>query len=390
MGERQSLLKEAKRRIFSLAPRDLAAALAIENMAWGLGKMLHVLEEEAFCIFTPDCTITRNTGRWQSGFGYGCLIRWRDDLIFPEMRPNGCGMVLARLDEMPDEKGLFERVSALSSSELVIDGTPIRPDFGKGNHFFEFYTSTEVSPEVEGRMPQDGVYAILHCSAPERKHLIYDAFPDEGWVKTPLGMVHVLEGGSAREYLRLWRDFEGFCKKRRELLMREVADGRCAILSNETHQGLFGAKEMRLGCYRASGGSLLPVALRWDLPVYVMRGRENLSPEILEKLGFQRRAEKLGLAEELEHINILPHGGGYRLPIPYTQLKVHGSDGMRYFSLQEPGDGEGGISRYGRIIFTSARELPYDYRGKKVIRKTIEYKLGEPAAKLQPRITLKV
>lgn len=390
MAERLELLKQATERIFSLAPRDLASALAFENMSWGLGKMLHVLEGRAFCVFGPDGTITRNTGRWQSGFGYGGVIKWgREDIAFPEMRPNGCGMILIRLDEMPDEKELFERVSSLNDSNLALNGTPIRPDFGKGNHFFEFYTPMEVSPSVESQLPRNAAYSILHCSSPERKPLIYNAFQDEGWISTPLGKFHVLEGKNARKYLRLWQEFESFCKKRRELLIKEVV-GRCKIISNETHQGLFGAKEIRLGCYRASGDTLFPVALRWDLPVYIMRGVQNLSPDLLEKLRFKKRAERLGLMDDLTDINILPHGGGYKLLIPYTDLTVHRLNGVQYFALKEPEPAGGVISRYGRIIFNSPRELPYDYRGKKVIRKTIEYKLGEPVAKLRPIMTLKV
>lgn len=390
MGKRQELLNQARERIFSLAPHDLASTLAIENMTWGLGKMLYVLDGKAFCVLGPDGTITRNTGRWQSGFGYGGVIRWEgEDLAFPEMRPNGCGMVLVGLHEMPDEKELFERVSSLNESTLALNGTFIKPDFGKGNHFFEFYRPLEVSPNVESQLPKDVTYSILHCASPEKKHLIYNAFQDEGWTSTPLGRVHVLEGKNARDYLRLWKDFEHFCKKRRELLIKEVL-GRCKIISNETHQGLFGRNEIRLGCYRSNSKNLFPVALRWDLPVYIMRGMQNLSPDIIKKLNFNKMARRLGLLNALKNINILPHGGGYRLLIPYTDLKVYRVKGMQYFALKEPGRGSGEISRYGRIIFSSPKELPYDYRGKNVIGKTIEYKLGEPVAKLQPIITLKV
>lgn len=390
MGKRQELLKQAREHIFSLAPRDLAAALAFENMSLGLGKMFHVLDGKTFCVFGPDGTITRNTDRWQSGFGYGGVIKWEgDDVAFPEIRPNGCGMILVKLHEMPDEKELFERVSSLNNSSLTLNGTLIKPDFGKGNHFFEFYTPTEVSPDMESQLPRDATYSILHCSSPERKPLIYDAFQDEGWTSTPLGMFHMLEGKTARDYLRIWQEFESFCKKRRALLMKEVT-GRFKIISNETHQGLFGANEIRLGCYRASDNTLFPVALRWDLPVYIMQGIQNLSRDLLKKLRFQKRAERLGLVDDLIDINILPHGGGYKLLIPYTDLKVHRLNRVQYFSLKEPEQAGGKISRYGRIVFRSPRELPYDYRGKKVIRKTIEYKLGEPVAKLQPVMTLKV
>jgi hypothetical protein len=91
----KKLLEEARQHIFSLGLQDLASALSYENMVHGLGKVLFVLDSNAFCVFGPDATITRNVKRWESGFGYGAVIKWFDKgIAFPEMRPNGCGMIL--------------------------------------------------------------------------------------------------------------------------------------------------------------------------------------------------------------------------------------------------------------------------------------------------------
>lgn len=389
----------AEEHTFSLGVRDLASTLSYQNMMYGLGKILHVLGN-CLCVFAPDATVTRNVKRWEYGFGYGALIRWFEKgIIFPEIMPNACGMTIARLDELPKRRRLFERINTLDEdSNLSLDGIPLTPDFGSGNHFLEFYRPLEVSPELEDAIPTEDYYAVLHCSSPEKKGEVYGMVDEGEKIETPLGSISVLEGESSKEYLRLWEDFESFSKRRRELLLKELL-GDCGIVVNKTHQGMFGEAEVRLGCYntmdRSDGNDLFPVALRWDLPMYIMKGERNLTIEAVARLGFTERAEKLGLMEDLKNANILPHGGGYRFDIPYAETKIVRTGNKRYFILKEPKTTAGGaegksLSRYGEITFINPRELPYEYRGKNVIEKTIEYDLGVPLGKLQPIETLKV
>ncbi|MFQ5887905.1 MAG: hypothetical protein ACE5HY_04330 [Candidatus Hydrothermarchaeales archaeon] len=397
MGPKK-LLKLAEKHTFSLGVRDLASTLSYQNMMYGLGKILHVTEN-CLCVFGPDATITRNIRRWQYGFGYGGLIKWfEDDIMFPEIMPNGCGMIVVRLDELPEKKELFESVSYVEDNEITLDGVQLKPDFGSGNHFLEFYTPLELSPELDNTMPPDCYYAVLHCSSPEKKNDLYGKIDDGNKVKTPLGPISVLDGSEAKEYLKTWKDFESFTKKRREVLMKALMEHSQMII-NKTHQGMFGDKEVRLGCYdttdTSDGNPYFPVTLRWDLPMYIIKGKENLTKESIARLRFDKRAEKLGLAEELVHANILPHGGGYRLDIPYSETEIVRSGNRRYFILKEPrtdllGADEKSLQRYGEITFTNPRELPFEYRGKNVIEKSIEYDLGVPMAKFQPLKTLKV
>jgi hypothetical protein len=379
----KKLLELARERIFSLGLRDLACLVSRKNMLYGLGKILYVTNN-AFCVFGPDATITRNKERWVSGFGYGLVVKWFENIAFPEMRPNGCGMVLAKLDELPSKGELVKRVIELDKEGLELNGFHIKPDFGKGNHFFEVYKLLEASPEMEMSSPY---YAVLHCSSPERKEEIYAKVNEGEWVKTPLGKISVLVDTDAKEYFNLWKEYNTFCKNRRKALIKEVL-GECEIIADKTHQGLCAINEIRLGCYDtmdSSGGNLFPVALRWDLPLYIMKGSPNLSREVIDRIGFTQRAERLGLLEELQNINILPHGGGYELSVPYAKVEVRGLEKNRYFTLKEPK-----IFMYGEITFTNPRELPFNYRGRDIIEKTMEYELGMPIAKLQPIETIKV
>jgi hypothetical protein len=401
------LLNFADQRIFSLGLRDLASALSYENMRYGIGKIIYALDsEDVHCVFGPDATITRNIDRWMSGFGYGAVIKWPDNgIFFPDIRPNGCGMIVARLDELPPKEEIIKRVVEVENSDLYLDGVKLKPDFGKGNHFFELYKSLGVSPDIEDTMPMDSGYAIVHGSAPERKDEIYGAVDNADRIKTPLGKISVLDGKDGKEYYKAWREFDRFSKKRREFLTKEVL-GDCKILSNLTHQGMFARNEIRLGCYDTMdksyppGGALFPVALRWDHPVYIFRGKQNLSRDVMGRLGFGERADKLGLMDELMRINVLPHGGGYNINLQYSHIKVIKTDIGNHFVLSgakpiskvdEISDTiKGGVSSFGEMVIMNPHELPYNYRGGSIIEKVMEYDLGVPVAKLQPLMTLKV
>ena len=401
----KSLLDFAKERIFSLAFRDLTSVLTYENMSYGLGKMIYALDEsDVYTVFGPDATITRNIGRWMSGFGYGGLISWPDKgVFFPEIRPNACGMAIAKLDELPSKRDLIDSVSAVEHSNPIMDGTEIKSDFGKGNHFFEFYKPLGISPDITDTMPEDCSYAILHGSAPERKMDMYGAMDDREWVKTPLGDISLLEGSNGSEYYRKWKAINEFSKKRREFLLKEVL-GECEIISNLTHQGIFGKSEVRLGCHDTMdnsyppGEALFPVALRWDIPLYIFRGKQNLSEEVIGRLDFGKRAEDIGLTDELKKVNILPHGGGYKIDLNYSKIEIIRSDLGNTFVLSDPesisrieqSDEGTGVHKFGEMIIMNPRELPYDYRGMGVVEKILEYDLADPVAKLQPLMTLKV
>lgn len=404
----EELLKEAEKRMFFLGKRDLASALSFENMRFGIGKMLYALDDgNVICVFGPDATITRNIGRWNSGFGYGAVIRWSEKgIFFPEMKPNACGMTLVRIDELPSRDEILERIAEVENSELRLDGIRITPDFGKGNHFFEFYKVIEVSPDVEGKIAEDAFYAIIHGSPQERKREIYDMINEGEAIDTPLGKISVLSGSLAKRYYRMWLSYESFSKRRREFLVKEILGKDVKVISNLTHQGLFSEREIRLGCHDTmdksypKGKALFPVALRWDCPLYIFKGRENLNEEVMERLDFKRRAEEVGLLDELKSINILPHGGGYDILLPYSRISIKRTLIGNNFILSDEKPiarieditrvKEGRLSRFGELVISNPHELPYTYRGESVIREIMEYALGKPVAKLQPLLTIKI
>lgn len=399
---REGLLKLAEERIFSLGLRDLASVLSYENMRYALGRMIYALEDDnVYCVLAPDATITRNKARWLSGYGYGGVIHWpNENVAFPEIRPNACGMLLMRLDNLPSKKDLVKRASEVEEKELELNGVKIDPDFGRGNHFFELYKPLEISEEVSDILPSDAFYAVLHGSAPELKDKMY-SWPEKGEkVNTPLGYTTILKDSAAKEYYKNWEKLREFSKRRRELLAREVV-GEHEVISNFIHQGLFAPNEARLGCYNTAeqdGNSLFPVALRWDFPTHILRGKRNLSDEVIHRLEFQERAERLGLEEELRNVNILPHGGGYKIQLPYQKIDITTTSFGNVFTLSglkpastmsEISKGKA-ISEFGGMAITDPHSLPYTYRGESVIGKTIDLGLGDLVAKLRPVLTVKV
>lgn len=173
-----------------------------------------------------------------------------------------------------------------------------------------------------------------------------------------------------------------FTKKKRALAAKMLF-GDFKEITNDTHQGMLNIDEVLLGCHYIEGGDLYPVTLRGDLPAYLVRGRPNLSPETIENLGFEKRARRLGLYERLRKANIIPHGGGYTFPDILGVSRVITVGDTRYFEV-EMADG------MGKQIISDVKELPFQYRGRSVLMRSIEVGLTEIAAKLIPQYVIKV
>ncbi|MBU4509512.1 hypothetical protein KJ830_00535, partial [bacterium] len=97
----------------------------------------------------------------------------------------------------------------------------------------------------------------------------------------------------------------------------------------------------------------------------------------------ERRAKKLGLMKRLRNANVVPHGGGYHFPDLLNVLKVIENSGQRYFLMDL-------INDRGKKVFKDVREMPYDYRGRMVVLRTLELGLAEITAKLIPLYVLKI
>jgi hypothetical protein len=394
---RREQLQRAIDHIFSTEISDSGSRLGLANMRFGMAKIHWAQEQLGFpvnatFISAPDLTVTRNTNRWRSGFGYGGCLSWGDgslELMILDLKPNACGMLVGGLEELPDCQQLLEGIHNLSKEDVKIDGLPIQWDFGKSNHFIDLFRVKELA---DIKFPP--YIFIMHFSGGELRR---DTSSGMGlyWdqssalqalmhiMETPFGPLRILTGSEACEYYKFYRYVDEFVKKRRLLAAQRLFED-FTLINNDNHQSLTNANQILLGCYQFSDSkSIYPIALRPDLPAYLVRGRPNFSPEMIENLGFDSRAKRLGVYELLSTINLLPHGGGYTFPHILDVANVFEIDGERYFELEL-------TNGSGNQVVSNMREIPFEYRGRQVVLRALELGMAEPVAQLIPEYILKI
>ncbi|MBN1798092.1 MAG: hypothetical protein JW822_05930 [Spirochaetales bacterium] len=397
--KKQDLLQKAKDHCFFMGVNDSGAELCKANAVYGIAGIHFVqdrlgIPSNATFIATPDMTITRNTARWTSGFGYGGKISWGqgdEELIVLNVKPNACGMLVGGLDTLPDSKTLIRKIHDMEAATIKIDGTKVNWDFYKSNHFIDIFI---VKPTTRVHLKFKKYAFIIHGSAPEFRSdrgsdfgLYYDQsstlFNMAEHIKTPFQIMHILTGSNAKKYYKQVKYVENFAKRKRRMAA-QLLFGEFTEISNENHQSLINMNEILLGChYMKNKNTIFPLALRGDLPAYLVKAVPNLDPEIIDHLGFEKRARKLGIYDRLIQANILPHGGGYVLPDILTVNKVIEIEGKRYFEVEMLND-------RGKKIISEVKELPYEYRGRKVVLRAMELGIIKIVAKLIPQYILKI
>jgi hypothetical protein len=398
--DREEYLSRAKDHLFMTGINDNGMKLCAANMVYGIAK-IHFLQEklglkaDATFISTPDATITRNAERWNNGFGYGGKIEWGNgtlELMILDLLPNACGMLVGGLAELPQIETLIDKVSTISvkSSDIKVNGIKVVWDFGKGNHFIDVFKVRDIMG-MENFLPY---IFIIHGAGDELRDdnpkgyglYYYRSKRLENIAKkidTPFGKIRFLTGKEASDYYEQYKFVDDFSKRRRiEFAKRLFGDFK--IISNETHQGLADINTMLLGCHLIKDNKiLLPIALRGDLPAYLVYGKPSFTKEQIENLGFEKRAKKLDLTNRLRNANVVPHGGGYHFPDILSVLKVIENNGQRYFLMDL-------INDRGKKVIKDLREIPYDYRGRMVVLRTLELGLANIIAKLIPLYVLKI
>lgn len=391
-------LDHARRLIFSMGLDDSAARLCAANMAYGLAKTNHVLSQlgyppDATFIATPDMTITRNTGRWKAGFGYGGKVQWGDGdrpLLILDVKPNGCGMLVGAQETKPDPEVIVERLNELKTARVTLSGIEIAWDFGSGNHFVDICGVQSIDP----RRPLPPYAFVIHGSCPEL-HGETALGPGAYWdsspalqrqarvFETPWGPLHVLVDDAVQAFVDFWAAADAFAKERRAIAARRCF-GDFQLISNETHQGLEGANAILLGCNNTQleTDALLPVMVRSDLPSYLFEGLPNLSDATIDSLGFRQRAEELGVLPRLREANVIPHGAGYATPHLREVLRVLEVDDQRYFEMST-------TESQTTELVQDLHDVQQKYRGRQPVLKAIECGLGRMVARLTPLHVLK-
>lgn len=394
MQSRDDALERAREHCFLSGVGDVGEGLCAANMPFGIAKIQHVQRElgfpqDASFIGAPDATVTRNTGRWGQGFGYGGRIQWTGDFAVLDIKSNHCGMIAVALDDPPPVEEITARAKRLAEQPMEIDGVRVDFDLDEGNHFLDL---CEVTSTADGADPGSRHIAVIHSSghefreaSPKGPGIYWDQSPALQRLmetrETPFGPLHVLRGDARDEWYAAYSYCQDFSLRRREALARALL-GELSVICNRTHQGLGAYNDAILGCYTfdeddLSRGQLFPLTLSPELPVYLVRPRPNLDDAALAETGLAERAERHGLTDRLRRANLLPHGGGYSYA-QYAKVRgVREQDGRRVFDLE---------TRDGRVeAVDDVRTHAYGYRGDEVRERMLALRLGQPVVETQIR-----
>ncbi|MFW9972164.1 MAG: hypothetical protein ACFFDF_18400 [Candidatus Odinarchaeota archaeon] len=401
---KSELLDRANQFIFSTGLNDGTSKLCRSNMKYGLA-MFHLIQEKygfepsAMFISSPDETISRNRFRWNSGLGYGGKLNWgdgNDKLIFLNIKPNCCGILVGGLKELPDPYYLIKKIDEIKSQELYYDKIKIDWDYGISNHFINCFETKNLSDlELPPYM------FFIHGSAPEFRNDIEDNFGlyiDKSnnlkdiaiEEKSKFGIQYILLDSTAKEYFELCKKALEFSNLKREIIANQLFDFGYEVICNQPHQFLKDYNNMYLGSNSTDikcgliKSNIFPTTLRADIAAYLFKGKNNLSEKTLRNQNFIERGEKLEVLESLSNANILPHGGGYTFTDTEDILDVLEYKDQRYFvtSLK---------SRVSRLkIIKDVSEVQFEYRGRDVILKTLQLDLGEIITRLNPLFSLKL
>jgi hypothetical protein len=291
----------------------------------------------------------------------------------------------------PSEPAVRDAAEAARRAALKLDDVVLQYDLGDSNHFVDGLELEQVLDEQEVDLPQH--LFVIHSSGHEHRPssplgpgLYYDESQQlrdlATTVETPWGSLSVLQGEEADRYHRFCFAVQDFNKRRRGLY-GELLFGPHREICNVTHQGIRAPGVFHLGSYWFDEPKgLFPLTLGPDQPVYLLRPRPNFSPEVIEKLGWQERAERLGVSELLQQANILPHGGGYSYPQIERVLRVESAGERRFFWLQPRGSRP-------PIKIEDSRALPFVYRDAAVLERLLELELATVVARYRILFVIK-
>jgi hypothetical protein len=372
-------------------------------MKYGLAQF-HLIQEKygfkpkATFISSPDETISRNNFRWNSGLGYGGRLNWgdgNDKLIFLNVKPNCCGILVGGLEELPDPYDIIKKIDSVKNTELYYDNIQLNWDYDISNHFINCFETNNLS---DTNFPP--YMFMIHGSSPEFRDdkngiglyidtskTLKECATEE---QTIFGTQYILLDSDAREYLEFNKKALHFSNKKREIIARNIFNPDYKVICNTPHQFLKDYNNMYLGsnCTDIKSNTLqpniFPTALRADLACYLFRGKKSFSKTVLVNNNFFTRAEDLELLDLLSNADVLPHGGGYMLPDIRRVQKVLEHKYQRYFACELVKD------QKKLKIVRNVKELQFEYRGRDVILKSIQLELGEVIARLNPIFSLKL
>lgn len=396
-------LERAKQFIFSTGLNDCASKLCKANMKYGIAQF-HLIQEKygmepkAAFISSPDETISRNSVRWNSGFGYGGRLNWGggdEKFVFINIKPNCCGILVGGIYEIPEVYDIIEKIDKIKETKLFHKDIQINWDYGVSNHFINCFKMRNLS---DINFPP--YIFMIHGSAPEFRDDKYgmglyfdksDTLKERAITEnTQFGQQYVLMDNDAKDYFEFQKRALNFSNIKREIIANNIFGYEYEIITNQPHQFMKDYNNMYLGsnCTDISNqfimNNIFPTTLRADINAYLFKGKPNFTHTTIKNMGYYNRAERLELLDLLKNAYILPHGGGYDFPDMKRVEKVLEYKDQRYFACSLK-------TNTNRLkIIRDVANIQYQYRGRDVVLKTIQLDLGEIIARLDPIFSLKL
>ncbi len=392
----RDLLQEAKSHMYSWTTNDLTSKLAKEVMSIGLAKIISFYQESGndpnnvLVVFGPDGSITRNKSRFNSGVGYGCAVITKDYLFPSLLHPNGCGFGLYHVSNMPPIDQLMDRLHILKKDGVPVGRQTGKWDVWKSNHFIDLLrleSLTNRYSHYEKYLPS-GDYVLIHSSQQtEKEKLSYWKEEEFERIKTPFGVIEGLPEDSGNEYLNYFESVENYSKNKRESIAEALfGEENITCISNPTHQGYYKENNlftMRLGLYNSldtTGDTplpLFPIGFNAYSFIYLYEGEPNIDTKYWTGVQLQQSEEK-DHTSILKGVNILPHGGGYKLHFPFYDVKTLIHNNEYYFELSQ-------APMQSRMIIQNVESLEYGYRGPSEVLPVVErLELGRKVAQFVP------
>lgn len=392
----RNLLQEASCHVYSWTTEDLTTKLAKEVMTIGLAKIISFYQASGYdpndvlVIFGPDGSITRNKSRFNSGVGYGCAVITKDYLFPTLLHPNGCGFGLYHVTNMPSKHQIMDRLQVLKKDGVPVGRRTGKWDVWKSNHFIDLLrleSLTDDSSYYEKHLPP-GDYVLIHSSQQtEKQGLSFWKEEEFEKVKTPFGQVEGLPEKSGIEYLNYFKSVEEYSKSKRTSIAEILfGEENITCISNPTHQGYYQENNlftMRLGLYNSLDATgeiplpLFPIGFNGYSFIYLYEGKPNIKTKYWTGVQTQQAKEK-DHTSILNKINILPHGGGYKLLYPYSEVKTLVHEREFYFELSQ-------APMQSRLLIQNVESLEYGYRGSSEVLPVVErLELGKQVARFVP------
>lgn len=241
----------AEKYLFSFGLKDAAEEIGRENAKLFIAN-IHSIQEKlgykkrAIVVGAPDFTFQTSSNKFREGIPEGARFTWGDgtyDFLPADLELDFCGMLVGAVEDDLSLERILDTLCKMREKRYEIDNTEIeRSFFWPGSHFLKL---CEVKNYEALDLPK--FVAVLHTSSNEMRNRLKNFVRERAEeMETPFGTTRVLRGSNAREYEKLCKYASNFSKRKRQLLFKEIFDGK--TIANHNHYELMGLNEAIIGC----------------------------------------------------------------------------------------------------------------------------------------------